>query len=111
MKLIELSNLQRDHLLEMIRKLFPDYKSIDFVGSCDFCLEGTIRLSKYEDIKAHWNNWVLIHWFEFCIIHLASKLDSYKTDSQLICSGQPFENALMAEHPIDYLYQEFLKIK
>ena len=99
MKPIELSDLQRDHLLEMIRKLFPDYKCIDFVGSCDFCLEGTIRLSKYEDIKAHWNNWVLIHWFEFCIRFLSDKIDFY-------------DNMSMSKaHPIDYLYEQFLKIK
>jgi hypothetical protein len=50
-----------------------------------------------------------IHWFEFCMTHLSTKIDSFKNDSYLICNGQSYDNAINSNHPIDYLYEEFKK--
>jgi hypothetical protein len=56
---------------------------------------------------------VYIHWFEFCITHLAKKLKvrpsllENRAWSTLELTGSKFR----LNHPIDYLYEEFKKLK
>jgi hypothetical protein len=100
-----LSEEQELKLIEMSLKLFPEYKSIDFVGTCDLCLEGTMRFSQHYNPTDNWNNWILIHWFEFCMIYLIEKigLKMYNYTRYQIENGKI--------HLVDYLYEEFKNLK
>lgn len=102
---LQLIPQQQAKLLEMAKALFPEYLSIDFVGSCDFCLEGTLRLSKYEKASENWNQWLLIHWFEFCLTSLLDKLCDYGVMGLYNCTG-----LFIDEHPVDFLYEKFKKL-
>jgi len=106
---IELSDKQASRLIEMCNKLFPESKRTinsnewEF-GSTD---DGQIDFLIYEKDK----NTICIHWFEFCIMHLSYEIDSFKTESELICGGQSYEKAIWAKHPVDYLYEQFKQLK
>lgn len=115
MKSIELSGLQREHLLEMCNKLFPKYKRKNFnsweFGEDDY---GMIEFLMYEDNK----KLKAIHWFELCMTSLIIKIRAltqkgYPDNIKEIASFYGFywdmSNKLI--HPIDYLYEQFLKIK
>lgn len=98
MKNIEISEKQKEMLLEMCKELFPKYKTIVF----------TEDHKQFEDGED--NNILLffsgkteiapsIHWFEFCIIHLLPKFN-FEPDILL-------NSELKNKHIIDYLYKEF----
>ena len=53
-----------------------------------------------------------IHWFEFCIKELTPEL--FPDEESCNCDNTYLEIALInmiAYHPVDYLYKEFLKLK
>lgn len=106
MKSIELSGLQREHLLEMCNKLFPKYKRKNFnsweFGEDDY---GMIEFLMYEDNK----KLKAIHWFEFCIMDLTTKIYNILQPSTTITLMRG--HVAQEDHPIDYLYEQFLKIK
>lgn len=136
-----LSEEQENKLIEMSLSLFTKYKSIDFVGTCDLCLEGTMRFSQHYNPTANWNDWILIHWFEFCMTHLSTKIFnglhdfsnhmtydfeeecSNKWDAELMQRytffiANPARNIdkypdgkIVAWHPVDYLYEQFKNLK
>lgn len=102
MKNIELTEEHKSKLLEMCKILFPEYDfTLDKWKQC-FVTLGLKSKDLYEN---H------IHWFEFCINPLSTKIDSFRTDSYLISHGQSYDNAINSEHPVDYLYEEFKKLK
>jgi len=114
MKPIGLSDLQRDHLLEMCNKLFPEYKREHFnsweFGEDDYGMIEFLMYEKNKELKA-------IHWFEFVTTYILDKLypDNNKqtsgsidiTDKEIVLSCIFIDKA----HPVDYLYEQFLKIK
>lgn len=122
---LKLTQEHKDKLLEMCRKLFPEYKHTRIIdGSCDFCLENTLLLSTSTNPKH--NDWILVHWFEFCMTALAYKiyplLDSrwknveitrelVRVDASLEDDMSVFISNLFVKHPVDCLYKEFLKLK
>lgn len=111
MNSIKLTKEQKDKLLEMCKELFPEYKTIQiFDGSCDYCLENTIKLSK-EDNPIH-NDWLLIPWFEFCLTHLFTKLIvkqyGYMSISDAMSNGYYI---IHNQNPVDYLYEQFQLLK
>lgn len=112
MKPIELTEKQKEQLLEMCKKLFPEYKHFGFVN--DFSDEGIMEYHNND-----WNKMKLVHWFEFTTKRLAPNLfvkkynpkendfEFYVTDDMTTFA----ENCIVYDkHPIDYLYNEFTKI-
>ena len=107
MKNIKLTEKHKSKLLEMSKVLFFEYEwDFSFLKR-----EGNI---KYWDNKI--KNAKFIHWFEFCMTHLADKmielgeLPSFnnKLDYEFFSILQ---SSLWESHPIDYLYEEFKKLK
>ena len=122
MKNIEINNKQKENLLEMCEKLFPEYLLIDIHKN------GLLVLWEELPPSRKWNE---IHWFEFGMTHLVKKI-SILEDSKLgdddsdsihmniiklcrekydnLCKNilDSWSNHI---HPIDYLYSEFKKLK
>ena len=113
MKSIELTEEHKSKLLEMCNKLFPNNK----VDSLQF---GTIKfLIDYYERKdpnnskltfGGWDEVVEIHWFEFCVKILGQKLLDIDDDAD---DYYDFigECCAATSHPVDYLYEEFKKLK
>ena len=104
MKALTLNQKQKEKLLKMCKALFPEYSIKTKLSVCGNILFGN-GIDKKSTLK--------IHWFEFCITHLATilynKLDSpYRGFSILYYRGMIAQEA---KHPIDYLYDEFKKLK
>lgn len=101
MKPLELTQDHQDKILEMSSVLFSDY---EFIG---LDIEPEYDGSEYYMKIFKDNQRELIHWFEFCHNHLSSKVfgvDRYKERVQ-------FYIDTFGGNPIDYLYQEFKKLK
>ena len=120
MKPIELTEEHKSKLLKMCVELFPNNK-IDYIQN------DTIKfLTNYYE-KKHTNNpkiifggWdeiLHIHWFEFCMTHLAKKLIPKVTNYNLDSAYDSLYNVIYQfwenkhNHIIDYLYEEFKKLK
>jgi len=120
MKNIELTEDHKSKLLEMCKKLFPEYEiSVNHVG------EGYINhvifyeahdqmykpIQHYPPGKPFPKRLFKIHWFEFCMTHLKDKLqDKLEKVSKLDYDYQmKAYDSWWESHPIDYLYEEFKK--
>ncbi len=113
LKPIELTEKHKEMLLKMCRELFPEYSKIQFQ---DIYNNETGNLY-FDNV----NSGIIIHWFEFCMNDLAGKI--YNT----LFTNKQSENwfgshynwvcwALNTKKPnkihiIDYLYEQFIKIK
>lgn len=108
MKPIQITQEQKDKLLEMCKTLFPEYNFwfTSENGNSDTRVTNFISL----DFNTH------IHWFEFCcnteliekVLNDGSMSDHLTNDASYYleqCIG--FKN----EHPIDYLYEHFKELK
>jgi hypothetical protein len=108
MKPIELTQEHKSKLLEMCNKLFPQYQEIDIEIEDNY--EGT---QDYVQLIKKCKITIYIHWFEFCMTHLVKKLKvrpsllENRAWSTLELTGSKFR----LNHPIDYLYEEFKKLK
>ena len=105
MKNIELTENHKSKLLEMCKVLFPEYTTIPndknpkFLTINWFTKQGYfIHLMDDDDLKEN----KMIHWFEFCHEYLVEKILG---DYNLIFCGPN------RKHPVDYLYEEFKKLK
>ena len=100
MKNIELTEDHKSKLLEMCKELFPEYIET-YLGVNDYDPEpdGYIYFTKNKNITR-------IHWFEFCMTHLCDKI--FIHDESLNEFLLTFN---VDKHPIDYLYEEFKKLK
>jgi hypothetical protein len=141
MKPIELNKIQKEHLLEMCRKLFPEFNKgknfyfknhLDLPGEYENSIDELTeintnfvayycfgqKLLNNESAEDHMSKWFgEIHWFEFVTTYLLDKLypDNNKqtsgsidiTDKEIVLSHIFIDK----DHPIDYLYEQFLKIK
>jgi len=114
MQTLQLTAKQKDKLLEMCKILFPEYKSIevDLEPTCDLCSGNTIRMSLHENMREHWNDWVIIHFYELMWIILNKICETYKfTPIQINKAAHLFGmvcfNRLESQHPVDYLYEIF----
>lgn len=103
MNCIKLTNIQKLNLLVMCNKLFPEYNNIRFgtsvmTTSKDYLYFHKIKNEMQLEI-------INIHWFEFCINYLLQKVNkSYYTYTR-------YQNEEGETHIVDYLYEEFLKLK
>lgn len=94
MKSIELTKKHKAKLLEMCNKLFKkEIHGLTIQEDNGFLnYSDTSKTVDYDD---------RIHWFEFCMTHLAEKIDCDLAHNIIY----------MKKHPIDYLYEEFKKLK
>ena len=125
MKNIELTEDHKSKLLEMCKELFPEYKEIVFGN-----FFGNVIFSKNKIKNINWNNKKLsntifqMYWFELCSIKIVNELAwrNIKTDILADCEYEDFRMKLITEifrdkyitetfHIIDYLYEEFKKLK
>lgn len=96
MKALQLTKEQRDKLLEMCRKLFPEYPIISM--SAGYIMLQTERRPATKK-NGNWS----CHWFEFCFYHIIPKLNL-----KVLWTNNIYEDVfIQALHPIDYLYTEF----
>jgi hypothetical protein len=106
MKPIELTEEHKSKLLEMCKVLFPQLTDLEIRDSTeDFCFDFEHICIEYGREN---DNLVIIHWFEFCMIYLYTKLIvdkyNYYSISDAMSNGYTM---IYDQHPIDYLYDEF----
>jgi len=110
MKPIKLTDTQKDKLLEMTRKLFSEY-------DCELKLRNNVISlgEKHLDLYI-----AETHWFEFCMTHLIVKLtgllpSKYRKPESLMEMYNFYWDAsnytITRVHPVDYLYEQFKKLK
>ena len=99
MKNIELTEDHKSKLLEMCNKLFWN----GCMNKNDFRENNILLIAIDKNYK--YNHKILkIHWFEFCMTHLSRVL---------MCKNTKHMQQLFMglKHPVDYLYEEFKKLK
>lgn len=122
MKPIELTEEHKSKLLEMCKTLFPEYEEIRF----------NINAKEYGIFIVMDNGNIIIHWFEFCMTHLSTVIfnKKYNFDHMMTADleqevSYEWNSELMDRvsfhvanptrtdnwHPVDYLYEEFKKLK
>jgi hypothetical protein len=130
MKAIKLTEEHKSKLLEMCNKLFPEYGDVQLLKSycaTEYDATGSPYLRWYipfEHNGKKTTKLIKIHWFEFCMTHLVeklievineyeSKLSDSKREKFFIEIFEPYEllMSIKDKHPIDYLYEEFKKLK
>lgn len=123
---IELTEEHKEKLFEMCKKLFPEYKW----ENGNFFRKGHLDIYKWgTEMCPDWPIYShSIHWFEFCLTHLAEKVINPKgeNDSTIRKNFEEFFIHMksyswfiqdpglresFAKHPIDYLYEQFKKLK
>lgn len=104
MKKLELNDYQITKLKEMYKKLFPSYN----IGMCDEN-QNILYCKISENGSTSDKPFIVdtIYWFEFCLTHLYNEIKRYGVSETLT-----YTNLMSAgNHPIDYLYKEFKKLK
>ena len=135
MKSLSLSRDQKDRLLEMCVKLFPKYKIIELkdadcgfggtphIDGTPYCGDGFDCYVGFSEMDVPRDDYTVIHWFEFCMTHLAIKAipkfekdstedddrNDFDYDYSFMCNGFLYHK--MELHPVDYLYKEFKNLK
>lgn len=127
MKIIDLTSEQKDKLLKMCKVLFNtgDGRYTQFRFSPDFKI-GLFFKQKITNLN--FIQWIddtngkdyKMHWFEFCLLHLAPKIiyplyiaSSGDSDEGGQVGMEEFGNDVLyypKTHPVDYLYGKFLKL-
>lgn len=121
---IELTQEHKDKLIEMCEFLFPKY---DFrILSEYFGINDNSHIHGDQNniiiFSKKTNTWVTtFHWFEFCMTHLSHAIIFNPKNSLRACNHNHagllesvmhlFYNEKQAIHPVDYLYDEFKKLK
>jgi len=109
MKAIDLNKEQKDELLEMCAKLFPEYRFSFYHPMSKANMLVGFLLDNDSDVYDNCD--IFIHWFEFCIKELTPEL--FPDEESCNCDNTYLEIALIhmiSEHPVDYLYEEFKKL-
>jgi hypothetical protein len=135
MKSIQLTRDHKDKLLEMCNELFPESKywwEYEMYGRAlkqDFndvlavaeTLNPPINIGTKEKPWMQTTSYYNIHWFEFCLLHLSEKI--YKSffklgekDNWYGCHLSWAIDSMYTQntnkvHLVDYLYEEFKKLK
>ena len=114
MKNIELTENHKSKLLEMCKELFPEY--VIYPADNDGFIEGEQWVGDQNMGEDRPVNEFNIHWFEFCT-KIGHKIFSRKqfyyqseefiTFMKIMC----LQDKSKLKHPIDYLYEEFKKLK
>ena len=132
MKSIQLTEKHKSKLLEMCKELFPEY--VIYPADNDGFIEGEQWVGDQNMGEDRPVNEFNIHWFEFCMTHLIVKLSKEFTKQKLSEAdytdnqypnwfsekvsyhlnpfrNEEFEEDILFIHPVDYLYEEFKKLK
>ena len=115
MKSIILTDNHKSKLLEMCKKLFPEYNiDNELYGGGDyvhFTRGKEIPNIEYDEFEID----ECIHWFEFCVTKLAPKI---LCQNKSIINSSYSKNYFLQnkiinsnEHIVNYLYEEFKKLK
>ena len=127
MKSIQLTEKHKSKLLEMCKILFPEQ---EFYWEYEMYGRGLKEdfndvLQVYFKDKEAWKSNLFpfnIHWFEFCMTHLIEKLLFINSNNDIFVENSfnklsLFKGIIFDEdenhnnHPVDYLYEEFIKLK
>jgi len=112
MSKIKLSVLRSYKLQEICEYLFPELnidvhiKTDKHIDLNDFFVDFSKKTNKNQESKV-----ISIHWFEFCIMDLATKLFNLNNRSEISTIELYRGNIIQNYHPVDYLYQEYLFYK
>jgi len=115
MKSIELTKEHKSKLLEMCKILFPEYTTISndknpkFLTISWFTKQGYFIHLMDDDLKEN----KMVHWFEFCMTHLSKKLKVRPSllENRAWSTLELTNSKFRLNHPVDYLYEEFKKLK
>lgn len=103
---IQLTEEHKSKLLEMCKALFPemDAHTVKDVEDSNGMILGTWGQS---------TNGIAIHWFEFCMTYLIQKISQInpKTDHDYEHLIEGLFINTNEKHPVDFLYEEFKKLK
>jgi len=116
MKNIELTEEHKSKLLEMCKKLFPEYICWKF---------GKMKINGDKELWFYdkYDNNYKIYWFEFCMTHLVEKILNPNPNNPNRGLQDRFKNFFWetnlyamkfdktSKHPVNYLYEEFKKLK
>lgn len=117
MKPIELTEEHKTKLLEMAKVLFPEYVRISFnIPNHEYDDEGDNVIDFFTEDNKDGQSWSYIHWFEFCMTYLTKKLffGIPRNSDKYLEFCKDFSMYFLnqkGKHPIDYLYEEFKKMK
>ncbi len=133
MKNIELTENHKSKLLEMCNKLFPEYPNLEVRDSMeDFCMEQDNCFIELQESGSNSRKDTIIHWFEFCMTEVVEKIlnptplnpnrglqdkfknffwkvNEYWMHNKFNINGE--NSSTKPLHPVDYLYEEFKKLK
>lgn len=114
MKSIDINKKQKEMLLEMCKILFPKDK-VDYIekGVIYFLINYFERPDPNNSkiTFGGWDKTESIHWFEFCMTYLFTKIKIEPTCYENIEDYIHMNSSFIFGHPIDYLYEEFKKLK
>jgi len=119
MKNIELTEDHKSKLLEMCKILFPEYNFIQFqesasMGAWEYNFNNLCLSKKSNDL---YDIEINIHWFESCWKILNKILSNNETISPIYIQECILNFGIICfnnsdfQHPVDYLYEEFKKLK
>ena len=123
MEAIIINDDQRDKLLHILNIMFDDNKHYTQFRFMPKILLGIFHKTVIDDLNyIQWINQesgkiYKIHWFEFCLTHLATALYNKKgyntvgTNNKTTITQYRGYICQEAEHPVDFLYQEFKSLK
>ena len=112
MEAIKITKEHKEKLIEIAKSLLPEPKYIS-LGDEDIMLLSKSKNPAYEEISP-------IHWFELCFTYLSHEVifDPFKTifsceksHSNMLKESMKLMYGEKGVHPVDYLYEEFLKLK
>lgn len=125
MEPLKLTINHRNKLLEMCSILFPNMNwnieniRAHYLEESDQYIDDILKGYYHEKSEMDETADIIIHWFEFCM-EICQKLAytfpinhcAIQTNFNYVCVHYKFWNENNSKiHPIDYLYNEFKKIK
>ena len=112
MKSIELTEDHKTKLLEMCKVLFPNYPNLKVRNSMeDFCMKQDDCFIELQESGVNSRNDTIIHWFEFCMTYLQDKIKQLNGfENNPDCDAE-LMSCWYESHLVDYLYEEFKKLK
>lgn len=109
MRAIELTEQHRSMLLEMCKKLFPEYEYISLDIPEGYNKNHAFVMGYLEGNDYVPNCDLYIHWFEFVHTHLFLKiinLNGYMSISDYISMNRDY----IFRHPVEYCYEQFKRL-
>jgi hypothetical protein len=107
MNKINLTDEQKNKLLQMCNDLFPEYDIAEYFDNTECCF-----FLKDGDETC-------IHWFELCVIEIPERIaeglntvypkDNHAFIIDMLMKKMLNFSALKKEHPVDYLYKMYEK--